>query len=129
LLGCQGMAENVMPSSWWVTLERPDVAKPTWLRRLLEATLVFNLVDAIVTLWVVSSGIATEANPLMARALERGPVAFAICKLGVVSLGVLVLWRERARRLAVVGAVAVFAVYLLVMAYHVQSIRIALGAS
>src|SRR4051812_18205498 len=121
------MVETVASPSWVSLIERPEVAKPVWLERMLQATLVFNLLDAILTLCVVLSGNASEANPLMAHALDRGPLLFTASKLVLVSVGILVLWRERARRLAVIGGVSVFMVYLLVMVYHLQSVQLLLA--
>ena len=94
-----------------------------WLERLLSATLVFNLLDTVLTLLVVRLGLASEANPVMAGALDASPVVFALAKIGVVSLGVLVLWKFRQRRIAVAGGVGVFCVYAMVMLYHIQSVE------
>jgi len=100
-----------------------NAPEPAWLRRILSATLVFNLVDAVLTLWLVTVGAAEEANPLMAAALKTSPLLFMILKMGIVSGGVLYLWSHRGRRLAHVGGLAVFFVYMAVMAWHVQSVE------
>jgi hypothetical protein len=89
-----------------------------WIANILGATLVFNVIDVIFTLIVVLLGFAVEANPVMQRALDAGPLAFAVIKISVVSLGVLLLWRERRRPLAVAGSVGIFAAYGLLMMYH-----------
>jgi hypothetical protein len=94
-----------------------------WLERILGATLVFNLIDMILTLLVVTTDIAVEANPVMATFLSRSPVEFSLAKLALVSMGVWVLWQHRHRRLAMLGSLAVFTAYLLTIVYHVQSIR------
>lgn len=99
-------------------------ADPVWLRRLLAATLVFNLVDAVLTLLVVSLGAAEEANPLMAAALNASPLAFMALKLGLVSAGILFLWSKRSLKIAHVGGFAVFLVYAGVVAWHVQSVEV-----
>jgi len=101
----------------------PPTAEPAWLRRILSATLVFNLVDAVLTLWLVTVGAAEEANPLMAAALQTSPLLFMVLKMGIVSGGVLYLWSHRGRRLAHMGGLAVFFVYMAVMAWHVQSVE------
>jgi uncharacterized membrane protein YqjE len=100
---------------------RPE---PRWLRAILSATLIFNLVDAVLTLLLVTMGAAEESNPLMAGALAIGPVPFMLVKLGLVSIGVGILWRQRTRWIAMAGSVAVFLVYVALMAVHVESVRI-----
>lgn len=101
-------------------------ARRPWLERLLAATLVFNLLDIVLTLTVVVLGIAVEANPLMARVLDVGPVPFALLKLGIVSAGVWVLFHHRHHRLASVGTCAVFTAYAALMVWHMQSIPLLL---
>jgi len=85
---------------------------------VLALTLVLNLVDLVATLFFVEGGYAVEANPLMARLLELGAAPFALGKLLLVTAGVLVLWRYRARLLSQVGSVAVCAVYASLGVYH-----------
>lgn len=95
----------------------------TWLETLLGLTLVLNLVDLILTVLVVKTELAVEANPFMALLLEGGPLPFAIAKLAIVSIGVWVLWLNREKRLAAAGAATVFSAYLFVMFWHVQSVQ------
>lgn len=104
-------------------LSLPGAVYPRWMERLLATTLVFNVVDLMLTLLVVLGGLAVEANPLMAVLISSSPVAFALVKLGVVSFGVWVLWRARTRRLAAVGSVVIFSAYSGVMLYHVLSVK------
>jgi hypothetical protein len=103
--------------------ERRELAAPRWLKAILAATLVFNLLDLVLTMIVVLAGVATEANPVMAYFLDAGTVPFALVKLTLVSVGVLMMWRERHRPLAVWGSVFVFCVYSLVMLCHVPSVE------
>ena len=99
----------------------------SWLETLLAGTLIFNLLDLVLTLLVVEGGKAVEANPLMAAFLDAHPVAFAVAKLVLVSAGVFVLWRYRTHRLAMVGSVTVFGAYALLMFWHVRSLQVLLG--
>ena len=98
-----------------------------WCRWALGSTLVFNLLDALLTLAIVSAGLAIEANPLMAELLARGPVLFVGAKLALVSAAVVVLWRYWTPRLARLGAGLSFTAYAAIMLVHTQSIA-ALGA-
>jgi Domain of unknown function (DUF5658) len=100
------------------------VPVPDWLRALLAATLLFNLIDLVLTTTLVTLGLASEANPLMAALLDLGPVAFAAAKIAAVSLGVLVLARFHAHRLARAGTIATFAAYGALMVWHLQSLRL-----
>ena len=64
-------------------------------------------------------GDATEANPLMAVLLARGPLEFVVTKHILVSLGLVLLWRQRARPLARGGAWLALSVYPLLVCYEV----------
>jgi hypothetical protein len=92
----------------------------TWANDALRGILVLNGMDAIATLLWIHLGLATEANPLLTALAHQQPVAFVATKLALVSLGVLLLVRHRARRLARVAAATGCAVYTLVCAYHVS---------
>jgi hypothetical protein len=91
-----------------------------WLNAIIKAVLVLNLVDAIFTLVWVWAGLATEANALMAGLVERHPVVFVAAKLGLTSLGSILLWRLRRHPIAVVGIFGVFLVYYWVLIYHLS---------
>ena len=86
------------------------------------AVVILNLLDAIFTLTYTSSGLATEANPVMAVALAASPVTFMIAKLALVSVCVLVLWRMRHRRTAVAGLVGATVTYTTLLLYHLSAV-------
>ncbi len=108
-----------------------QLATRTQLLRVAGASvLVLNLLDAIFTIVYTSSGVAVESNPLMSRALVESPVLFMIAKLGLVSLGVLLLWRLRHRRAAAFGLIATGTAYVTLLAYHLSAVdRLTLVAS
>lgn len=86
------------------------------------ALLIGNLLDGIFTLTAVHAGAAAEANPLMRLPLHWGAVWFIAAKTGLVSAGVLLLWRARERLLAQTGIVALALVYSAVVAYHLSAL-------
>jgi hypothetical protein len=111
-----------MPSTR-VAPRHPDRRTSTlWL--MAAAILILNLIDGMVTLAVVHAGAAEEANPLMAMSLSWGDVHFMIIKLGLVSLGVSLLWRMRHNRYAGVAMASLTAVYSLVFIYHFRSMSV-----
>ena len=85
------------------------------------AVLVLNLVDAVFTLLYTGTGLAIEGNPLMSRVLSASPLGFMSIKLALVSLGVFLLWRLRARRAAAVGIIATAMAYSTLLAYHLAA--------
>lgn len=89
-----------------------------WLWTAVVAVVVLNLADAVFTMWWVHAGIATEANVLLADLVERNAVLFALAKSTLVSLGLLLLWRQRARPLATFGIAFVFVAYNGLVLYH-----------
>ncbi|MCA9581072.1 MAG: hypothetical protein KC416_04715 [Myxococcales bacterium] len=92
------------------------------LRRLLVGTLVFNLVDLVLTLAVVLSGLAIEANPFMAELLERSPLVFGVVKLALVSMGVWIIWRHRHRPVAIFAGGVACSAYAFVMFVHLEGV-------
>lgn len=90
-----------------------------WLAASL-IILASNILDATLTLCALEFGDAVEANPLMNVLLSRGVVQFVIVKHLLVSLGLVLLWRFRARPLARWGAWLVLPVYPMIVLYEVS---------
>jgi len=86
------------------------------------AVVVLNLLDAIFTIIYTRTGLAIESNPLMDKVLVSSPVLFMIAKLGLVSLGVLLLWRLRHHRAARFGLVVTSTAYVTLLAYHLSGV-------
>jgi hypothetical protein len=97
-----------------------------WLRGVVVATLILNVLDAILTLIWIARGAATEANPLLAELAHRHPVTFVAVKMALVSLGSLLLWRLRRRPVAVVAVFACFLSYYLLLLYHLRAMDVRL---
>lgn len=85
----------------------------------LQAVLVLNLADAVLTSWWVSTGWATEANPLMNQVLELGVGPFLLTKAILGMTAVVILKAHRTHVLSRIGVVAILAVYLGVIGLHV----------
>jgi len=117
------MSSKVAPESWIGT---PQQFR--WLLAIVKVVLGLNLLDVIFTLTWINSGLAREANPLLAQIVQQHPLGFALVKLGLVTGGSWLLWRYRYRPLAVVGIFAVFLVYYLVLLYHIGYLSFVVGA-
>ena len=59
-----------------------------------------NFLDAVLTLFWVRNGFATEGNQLMATLLDIGDLPFLAVKVAIGAVTVVVLWRWRTLRLA-----------------------------
>ena len=95
------------------------------MRTLLLLVLFFNILDASLTSYVISTGMATEANPLMGAVLEHGIVPFVVLKLGLVIMSIIILWKFRFKKIAQYGTLLCFAVYswlLLYFAFNFSSL-------
>lgn len=92
----------------------------SWLTGVVIAVLVLNVLDALFTLVWVRAGLAVEANSLMRDLIENNAFLFVATKLGLVSLGSLLLWRQRTHPIAVVAIFGVFLAYYFVLLYHLQ---------
>lgn len=84
----------------------------------LISTSVFNTLDMIFTLFLVSLfGLGIEANPI-GRVILSNPILLFISKIVVVNLFLLLLYKFRDYKLARVGSWIVFGVYSLLTVYH-----------
>ena len=84
--------------------------------------LLLSVADAFLTLTLIMGG-ATEANPFMAFILRDHPELFAVVKMGLTGVGVLVLVavaRSRVFRIMRVGFVlqGLFVAYVALIAYE-----------
>jgi len=91
----------------------------TRFERVLRILLVLNVFDAVLTLIWVETGIATEANPLMAGALEGSPLGFMVIKMTLVALCVGLIWRLRDRLAARAAMIPAALLYAFVAGGHV----------
>lgn len=77
-----------------------------------------NFLDAVLTLFWVRNGFATEGNGLMAFLLDIGDLPFLAVKLIVGAIAALVLWRWGNLRLAKYGLVLALTIYIGLMGVH-----------
>lgn len=101
------------------TLPKVSNEKTAMALRLL---FLFNLLDAFLSVMWVNSGIAVEANPLMAAAMSYGMSFFVLIKISLVSFAIAVLWHTRQNKLSGwAAAISAFAMGLVVV-YHAVGI-------
>jgi len=77
-----------------------------------------NLLDALLTIVWVRSGVATEGNQLMASLLDIGDGPFLGVKVAIGAVAAVVLFRCGNRPIAKYGLTLALAVYLGLMAIH-----------
>lgn len=77
-----------------------------------------NLLDALLTIIWVRSGVATEGNQLMASLLDIGNWPFLCVKIAIGSFAAVVLYRWGNRPLARYGLLVTLAIYLSLMGIH-----------
>jgi len=91
------------------------------VRALALPVVALNLADAVFTIGWVKTGMAVEANPLMANLLSLNPAVFIVTKLGLVVLGLALLDRNRESQAAEIAAVALFLMYYLLLLFHIDA--------
>jgi hypothetical protein len=77
-----------------------------------------NFLDAVLTIYWVRNGFATEGNQLMATLLDIGDLPFLAVKVAIGAVTAIVLWRWRNLRLAKYGLVVALAIYIGLMGVH-----------
>ena len=90
---------------------------------LLKAVLLFglNLLDALLTLIWVQSGLAEEGNGLMAHVLTFGSGLFLFVKIAIGVLAVLVFYHWSSLRITQIGLSLALMVYLFLMGVHAMT--------
>ncbi|CAN5542828.1 hypothetical protein BH10ACI3_BH10ACI3_19640 [soil metagenome] len=91
------------------------------MQLLAPTVLLFalNLLDALLTIVWVRSGVATEGNQLMASLLDIGNGPFLGVKIAIGAVAAVVLYRWGNRPLARYGLAVALAVYIGLMGIHV----------
>ena len=77
-----------------------------------------NFLDAVLTLFWVRHGFASEGNKLMAGLLEIGDFPFLAVKIAIGAVAAVVLWRWRDLRLAKYGLILSLIIYSGLMVIH-----------
>jgi hypothetical protein len=87
---------------------------------LAQTILLFtlNFLDAVLTIYWVRNGFATEGNQLMAGLLDMGVLPFLLVKIAVGATAAIVLWRWRNLRLAKYGLTLALVIYIGLMGVH-----------
>ena len=98
---------------------RISVSQSALVALLLAAVWLLNLADLLLTRRVLWLGFASESNRVMGYFLRQGSMTATVFKIGIVTLGVLLLWRLRSRRSVVFAAVLLAAVFAAVVTYQV----------
>lgn len=79
---------------------------------------LLNFFDAVLTIYWVRNGFATEGNHLMATLLDLGNVPFLAVKIAIGAVTAVVLWRWRELRIANYGLIFALFVYTGLMGVH-----------
>jgi len=77
-----------------------------------------NVFDFVLTRYAMWLGFATESNSVMVYFFRSGDVAAAVFKIGIVTLGCLLLWRLRRYRAALFAAVVLAAIFAALVTYE-----------
>lgn len=94
-----------------------------------HALLLFALngFDALLTLYWVRNGMATEGNTIMATLLDMGDLPFLGVKFAVGAVTAFTLWHFRGFKLSKYGISVALAVYAMIMGTHVLTGLMAYG--
>jgi hypothetical protein len=101
------------------TRQRPSESRDRLLLLLLAELWLLNIADLALTRYGMWLGFATESNGVMAYFLRAGTVPALLFKVGIVSLGALLLWKLRVYVVATVAAALMAGVFAAVVVYQV----------
>ena len=77
-----------------------------------------NFLDAVLTIYWIRNGFATEGNQLMAGLLDIGDAPFLMVKIAVGALAAFVLWHWGSYRIARYGLSLALTLYVSLMGIH-----------
>ena len=89
-----------------------------YLIRPIVLLFLLNFFDAVLTIYWVRNGFASEGNHLMAKLLDMGDFPFLAVKLSIGFFTAFVLWRWSEKRLAKIGLSLALTVYVGLMGVH-----------
>jgi hypothetical protein len=95
-----------------------------WLELIVRAVVVLNVIDAVLTMLWIDTGMAVEANPFLRELAHDFPVSFVAAKMALVSFGTWLLWRQRRRPLAVIAIFIAFLAYYFLLIHHLRAFKI-----
>ena len=98
---------------------RVGAARSGLVAVLLGAVWLLNLADLLLTRRALWLGFASESNRVMGYFLRQGSMSATAFKIGIVTVGVVLLWRLRSRRSVVFAAALLAAVFAGVVTYQV----------
>ena len=79
-----------------------------------------NFFDAVLTIYWIHNGFASEGNQLMARLLDIGYLPFLAVKIAVGAVAALVFWHWGNLRVARCGLTLVLTLYISLMGVHLD---------
>jgi Domain of unknown function (DUF5658) len=97
----------------------PSESRDQLLLLLLIELWALNVADLALTRYSLWLGFATESNGVMDYFLRAGTVPALAFKVGIVTVGALLLWRLRVYRVATLAAASLTVVLAAVVAYQV----------
>ena len=101
------------------TRAHPSESRDRLLLLLLIELSALNVADLALTRYALWLGFATESNNIMDYFLSAGTLPALLFKVGIVSLGAILLWRLRTYVVATVAAALVTGVFAAVVVYQV----------
>ena len=100
------------------TRAHPSESRDRLLLLLLIELSALNIADLALTRYSLWLGFATESNGVMDYFLRAGTVQALAFKVGIVTIGALLLWRLRVYRVATLAAALLAGVLAAVVAYQ-----------
>jgi len=100
---------------------RTPLLGPLGVRVLLWLLLelwILNIADLLLTRYSLWLGFAKESNGVMDYFFRSGTVPTLAFKIGIVTVGVLLLWRLRHYRTALIAAALLTGIFAAVVAYQ-----------
>lgn len=88
------------------------------IKKRTQLLFILNALDALLTIYWVRNGFATEGNQLMAGLLDMGNAPFLTVKIMVGAVAAIVLSRWGNLKIAQYGLTITLAIYLALMGIH-----------
>lgn len=85
---------------------------------LLIELWVLNIADLLLTRYAIWLGFARESNGVMDYFFRSGAVPTVVFKIGIVTVGTLLLWRLRRYRAALLAGALLTAIFAAVVVYQ-----------
>ena len=89
------------------------------MKHILSIIIILCLLDAILTMIWLSTGIAVESNPFMELLINKSHLLFIVIKMALTYVSIHILYKYKDRKGVLTASKMLAILYLIIIIYHI----------